>query len=125
VDDLKARVEAAVARAAGEHAYLAEHPPRVRYDGFAGQGVELPADAPLVEALAAAHERVSGEPAARVATTATTDARVFLASGIPAVCYGPRAESIHGVDERVYLPSVVGSAQVLAVFIRDWCGLAG
>jgi acetylornithine deacetylase len=121
VDELKARVEAAVGRAAAAHPYLARHPPRVRYDGFAGQGVEVPPDAPLVEAMAAAHERVAGEPVARIATTATTDARVFVASGIPAVCYGPLAEHIHGIDERVFFPSVVSSAQVLAVFIRDWC----
>ena len=33
------------------------------------------------------------------------------------------AERIHGVDERVYLPSVVQTAQVLALLVRDWCGL--
>jgi acetylornithine deacetylase len=37
---------------------------------------------------------------------------------------GPLAESLHGVDERVYWPSVVQTAQVLALFVRDWCGLA-
>jgi acetylornithine deacetylase len=85
--------------------------------------VEVPADAPLVEAMAAAHERASGEPAVRIPTTATTDARVFVASGIPAVCYGPWAESIHGVDERVHLPSVVTTAQALGLLVRDWCGV--
>ena len=123
VDELKARVEAAVARAAAAHPYLGAHPPRVRYDGFAGQGVEVPEDAPLVEAVSAAHERVAGEPAVRIATTATTDARVFVASGIPAVCYGPWAERIHGVDERVHLPSVLTTAQALALLVRDWCGV--
>lgn len=123
VDGLKARVEAAVARAGAAHPYLAAHPPRVRYDGFAGQGVEVPVDAPLVAAMADAHERAAGEPAVRVPTTATTDARVFVASGIPAVCYGPWAESIHGVDERVHLPSVVTTAQALALLVRDWCGV--
>ena len=57
---LQARVEDAVARAARDHAYLAAHPPRVRYDGFAGEGVEVPADAPIVRAVSAAHEAVSG-----------------------------------------------------------------
>ena len=32
-------------------------------------------------------------------------------------------EGIHGIDERVSLRSVVESAQVLGLFIRDWCGL--
>jgi acetylornithine deacetylase len=123
VEGLQARVEAAVARAARAHPYLSTHAPRVRYDGFAGEGVEVPADAPIVQALAAAHERVTGAAPQPVASTATTDARVFVASGIPAVCCGPRAERIHGVDERVHLPSVVTTAQVLALLVRDWCGV--
>jgi acetylornithine deacetylase/succinyl-diaminopimelate desuccinylase-like protein len=57
------------------------------------------------------------------ATTATTDARHFVRMGIPAVCFGPRGERIHGIDERVSLRSVVESAQVLGLFVRDWCGL--
>jgi len=36
----------------------------------------------------------------------------------------PRSvEQIHGIDERVSLRSVVESAQVLGLFVRDWCGL--
>jgi acetylornithine deacetylase len=66
---------------------------------------------------------VAGVPPQLVATTATTDARVFVASGIPAVCCGPLAERIHGVDERVHLPSVTTTAQVLALLVRDWCGV--
>lgn len=123
VDGLKAQVEAVVAAAAREHPYLATHPPRLRYDGFAGEGVEVPVDAPIVRALAAAHERVTGDVPSPLASTATTDARVFVASGVPTVCSGPRAERIHGVDERVHLPSVVTTAQVLALLVRDWCGV--
>ena len=52
-------------------------------------------------------------------------ADVGLHGGIPSVCFGPYAEAAHGVDERVYLPSVVQTAQVLALFIRDWCGVTG
>jgi hypothetical protein len=27
------------------------------------------------------------------------------------------------MDERVHLPSMVQTAQALALFVRDWCGL--
>jgi acetylornithine deacetylase len=43
----------------------------------------------------------------------------------PAVCFGPYAEQVHAVDERVHLPSIVQTAQVLGLFIADWCGLDG
>ena len=123
--DMKARIEMTIADAAACDPYLATHPPVVRYDGFACEGVTVPDDAPLVRTLSAAHEQVTGTAATTTATTATTDARAFVQHGIPAVCLGPHAEAIHGVDERVLWPSVVQTAQVLALFIRDWCGLHG
>jgi acetylornithine deacetylase len=79
---------------------------------------------PLVRALAAAHERRCGEAPELVATTATTDARAFHFLGIPAACLGPYAEHLHAADERVWLPSVTESAQTLALFVHDWCGLS-
>jgi len=125
VEALQRRVERAVAAAADAHPYLAGNPPAVRYDGLAVEGCSLDPDAPFVTALASTHERVLGTVPALVPTTATSDARSFLWAGIPAVCHGPWAENIHGVDERVHLPSVTATAQVLAVFLRDWCGLSG
>ena len=73
--------------------------------------------------LAATYARVVGSQAPLLATTATTDARHFVRTGIPAVCFGPRGEEIHGVDERVSISSMVQSAQILAAFVQDWCGL--
>ena len=94
----------------------------MRYDGFAGTGVELARDEPLVHVVAGAHEAVTGAAPEQVATTATTDARAFVALGIPAVCFGPLAESPR--RGRARAPSVRGqTAQVLALFVRDWCGV--
>jgi len=121
VDDLKARVERTVADVAAASPYRIE----VLYDGFQCEGYELARDAPLVTALTDACARVSGEPPSLFASTATTDARTFQLHGdTPAVCFGPLAESEHGVDERVHLPSVTRTAQTIALFVADWCGLA-
>ena len=77
------------------------------YDGFACEGHTLEDDAPIVTAVGRAIERTSGTWP-RIASTATTDARSFvLTGGSPALCFGPRAENVHGVDERVLLPSMV------------------
>ncbi len=98
--------------------------PRSPYDGFACEGYTLDHDSPLIAALGDASEHAIGARPALIASTATTDARSFaLYAGTPAVCFGPHAESIHGVDERVSLPSVLQSAQTLALFIADWCGV--
>jgi acetylornithine deacetylase len=124
VEALKARVEAAVGAAATADPFLAENPPQISYHGFSCEGSVVGDDHPLVTALSAAFQRQAGTAPALVATTGTTDARTYLLhGGIPAVCFGPYAESVHGVDERVHLPSVVQAAQVLALFVRDWCGV--
>jgi acetylornithine deacetylase len=112
-DELRRRVEEAVARVG---------PYDVRYDGFACEGSVVAAEEDVVVALADAYAAVHGERPALQATTATTDARHFVRRGIPAICFGPRAERIHGIDERVSVRSMVEVARVLARFVLDWCG---
>jgi acetylornithine deacetylase len=125
VGKLKARVEEAVAGAVASDPVLAGFEVEVLYDGFACEGYTLPPDAPVARTLGEAAQRVGGAAAPVFASTATTDARQFQLYGdTPALCFGPHAEAIHGVDERVFLPSMVETAQVLGLFIRDWCGLA-
>jgi acetylornithine deacetylase len=97
----------------------------VEGDGLACEGYAVPEDDRLVQALAQAHERRSGSPPELLASTATTDARIFRFLGVPAACLGPRAERLHAADERVWLPSVTQTAQTLGLFVRDWCGLTG
>lgn len=121
IADLKARIEVIVADATADQPGSAE----VVFRGFASEGYDIADDHPLVTTLASAFVQASGSPPALVSTTGTTDAAVFgNVGGIPAVCLGPYAEQAHGVHERVYLPSVVQTAQVLGLFIRDWCGLS-
>ena len=120
MDELKARIERVVAAATEDHPGEAA----LLYSGFSCEGYVIPDDAPLVTSLAEAFTRQAGNPPALVATTGTTDAGVFGRAGVPAVCFGPYAEQAHGIGERVYLPSVIQTAQVMGLFIRDWCGLS-
>jgi acetylornithine deacetylase/succinyl-diaminopimelate desuccinylase-like protein len=86
-----------------------------------------PVDVPLEQAALERHAaaaRVTGQRPPLFASTATTDARTFhLYGGTPAVCFGPHADNEHGVDERVHIPSVTETAQAIALFVADWCGL--
>ncbi|MEO8476988.1 MAG: ArgE/DapE family deacylase [Actinomycetota bacterium] len=122
VAELQSRIEQIVAEATADQPGVAE----VAYGGFATEGYDIADDHPVVTTLAGAFARQAGAPPALVSTTGTTDAGIFgNAGGIPAVCFGPYAEHAHGVGERVYLPSVVQTAQVMGLMIRDWCGLSG
>jgi acetylornithine deacetylase len=86
--------------------------------GFRAQGYLLDEASPLVHAVQAAHAATHGStPATRVGGS-TTDARFYLnQAGVPALCYGPVARNIHGVNESVNLASIVAGAKTLAHFI--------
>jgi acetylornithine deacetylase len=124
VRDLQDRIEAVVAEAAAIDPEIFAHPPEVRYAGFTSAGYEIAEDHPLVQTLGETFARRTGTSPALVATTGTTDAGILGAIGeTPAVCFGPYAERAHGVNERVWFPSVVQTAQVMASFIKEWCGV--
>jgi acetylornithine deacetylase len=122
---LKERVERTVADVAASHPVLSAHRVDVLYDGFQCEGYELAHDEPLVTGLLDACERATGSRPGLFASTATTDARTFTLYGdTPAVCFGPLAEHEHAVDERVHVRSMTETAQAIALFIADWCGVA-
>jgi acetylornithine deacetylase len=96
----------------------------VRYAGFQAEGFVLDRAEPLLSELAAAHAQVMNGDPEWFASGATTDARSFnLYGSIPATCYGPEAQNIHGIDESVSLDSTLRVAQVLALFVTRWCGV--
>ena len=77
-----------------------------------------------MQLLAQCHERVNGSAPVSYAATGTTDVRLFqLGAGIPATCYGPKAQRIHALDECVEIASLKRVAQVYALFIAEWCGV--
>jgi acetylornithine deacetylase len=119
---LCSRIEDAVAASTSDHPLLSERPPAVVYDGLNCEGFALDESEPVVSVLGNAYRFVHGEEPRLSAITSTTDARHFVRRGIPAVCFGPRAEAIHGLDERVSVSSIVDVTAVLARFLVAWCG---
>ena len=117
-------IEACLAESVNRDPALAGITHRVRYAGFQAEGFVLDGTAPLLTALAAAHARVMKNDVDWFASSATTDARAFnLYGNIPATCYGPEAQNIHGIDESVSIESTLRVAQVLALFMMRWCGV--
>ena len=127
--EAKAEIEAVLMQAARENAFLRNSLPEIVYHGFQAEGYALSEDksetaAQAIGALDAAHGAVTGAALDRLAITATTDARFFgLYADTPALVYGPRAEAIHGFNERVELESMRRVTQATALFIADWCGV--
>lgn len=129
IDAAKAEIEAVILDAARENDFLRNSLPEIVYHGFHAEGYALSQDssaraASAIEALDQAHRSATGTALAREAITATTDARFFgLYADTPALVYGPRAEAIHGFNERVELDSMRRVTKATAMFIADWCGV--
>jgi acetylornithine deacetylase len=122
--EARAAIEACLVDTMKRDSALAGITHRVRYAGFQAEGFVLDGTAPLLTALAAAHSQVMNSEAQWFASSATTDARAFnLYGSIPATCYGPEAQNIHGIDESVSIESTLRVAQVLALFMARWCGV--
>ncbi|MDQ6948285.1 MAG: M20/M25/M40 family metallo-hydrolase [Actinomycetota bacterium] len=95
--------------------------PTVRLSGFRAPGYLLDHDHPLTTAMAEAHQAAHGTPARVFSLGSTTDARIYLNHfDVPALCYGPAAADIHGIDESVDLASIVAGAKTLTRFIARW-----
>jgi succinyl-diaminopimelate desuccinylase len=79
--------------------------------------VDLRRDAPVVVALAAAHEQVTGAPAVYGGVPGTTDGTILTRdAGLETVVYGPGGKWIaHQADEFVEVADLLQSARVLAV----------
>ena len=128
IDAAKAEIEQVILDAARENAFLRNALPDIVYHGFHAEGYALSQDssdnaATAISALEQAHRSVTGTALQREAITATTDARFFgLYADTPALVYGPRAEAIHGFNERVDLDSMRRVTKATALFIADWCG---
>ncbi|MDZ7601871.1 MAG: ArgE/DapE family deacylase [Hoeflea sp.] len=129
IEEARREIEAVLHDAARSHPFLKENTPAIVYHGFHAEGYALSQDrsegaAQAISALESAHRTVTGGPLDKIAITATTDARFFgLYADTPALVYGPRAEAIHGFNERVELKSVRRVTQATALFIARWCGL--
>ncbi|MAQ38353.1 MULTISPECIES: ArgE/DapE family deacylase [Thioclava] len=125
----RAEITETIMDAARSNAFLKNSLPEIVWHGFMAEGYALSDDhsataKAAIGALEGAHRSVNESDLDRVAITATTDARFFgLYADTPALVYGPRAEAIHGFNERVELESIRRITQSSALFIADWCGL--
>lgn len=89
--------------------------------GFMAQGYHLDADHPLVRQVAAAHSAMHGTTPRTEVLGSTTDARYYVnQSKVPALCFGPIVENMHGSDERVNLASIEIGAATLARFLMTY-----
>lgn len=92
-------------------------------------GTALPDDAPIVRAVRAAHEDVTGDPPETTIANWYSDAAHLNRYGIPAVNYGPGGRVRTGGEgwskdegEHLYIPDLVACTKVYIDLILRVCG---
>jgi len=119
-DDAVAEMERALTRVAASHTAVRAKARHV----FSQWPSDVAQDAPVVTSLAAAIESV-GERTRVEGLSAWTDAALFNAAGIPAICYGPGDISLaHSATEWVAEEEIIRATSVLERLALDWCGAA-
>lgn len=93
----------------------------VDFHGFRSEGVEVALEGVGVQLLGKCHHDLTGETAKMKPLTCTTDLRAFqVNAGVSGTCYGPVAENIHGIDERVNIASIRHVLKTYALFLCRW-----
>ncbi len=123
-EDAAKEIEACLQEKSRSDPFLAEHPPRVEYNGFFARGYVLEEGSDAERVLARAHQRSFDRSLESIVTPGYLDGRVFvLYDDCPCLVYGPVSRDIHAFDERVSLESVRRITATIALFVAEWCGL--
>lgn len=123
--DAAKRVNDLVTGYARQDPFLANSPPEVTFNGFFAEGYVLEAGSDAEAVLESAHRAAFDRPLDSFITAGYLDTRVYaLYDRIPALCYGPISQNIHGVDERVSIESLKNITVAMALFVAEWCGVA-
>ena len=126
VDKFKAQVRERLSGVADGDPWLRENPPNLEWFGGQFAPAEVPADAPICEALKHAHALATGREPAVEGVSYGADMRLFIRFGkTPCVMYGAGdVRDAHGPDEHISIPDLVTATKTVAFLISSWCGVA-
>jgi acetylornithine deacetylase len=126
IEPFRETVVARVAAVAERDPWLREHPPQLEWFGGQFAPAEVPADAPICEAVKRAHVLVTGEEPAVEGVPYGADMRLFIRFGeMPCVMYGAGDVNVaHAPDEHVSITDLLTATKTIACLLVDWCEVA-
>jgi acetylornithine deacetylase len=126
VEPFRQMVTERIFAVANRDPWLREHPPTLEWFGGQFAPAEVPADAPICQAIMAAHERVTGALPMVEGVPYGADMRLFIRLGeMPCVMYGAGDVNLaHRADESIGIAELLTATQTIAHLLIDWCGVA-
>ncbi|WP_421616797.1 peptidase [Brevibacillus sp. TJ4] len=124
--DAKAEMAAALSRLSEEDPWFAEHPVELEWFGAQWVPGSVALDHPLMEILQQQFVATTGEKAVVEASPWGTDGGLLtLLADTPAIVVGPGVTSVaHYPDEYIELDDVFRCAEIFALTLIEWCGIA-
>ena len=121
-DQVKREIEEFVTTGSKLDTWLAKHPPEFNWQGVWPAG-EIPADHPVCQTLANAHEFVNSRSVTIDGFPAPVDVPFLDQAGIPTVAYGPgNLPQAHAENEYVEIEQLILATKTIAVTAMNWCG---
>ncbi|MFX0082523.1 MAG: ArgE/DapE family deacylase [Candidatus Hodarchaeota archaeon] len=117
------QIERTIQNTVNKDKWLKDNPPKIEWYGWKARPHEQDPEDPFVKLVDRKIQEFSGIKPVYSGGTAGLDARFFVNNGVPAISFGPLAERIHSIDERVSINSTLKTTEVLIGTIIDWCGL--
>ena len=117
------QIERTIQNIANKDRWLKDHPPKIEWFGWKARPHEQNPEDPFVQLIDKKIQEFTGIKPLYVGGSSGLDARFFVYNGIPAVSFGPLAEKIHSIDERVSIKSTVKTTEIIIGTIMDWCGV--
>lgn len=119
-------IEERILTAADRDPWLREHAPSIEWAGGQSAPAEVPADAPICEAVQDAHQLVTGKKPRVQAVPYGADMRLFVRLGnMPCVMYGAGdVNDAHAPDEHISIAQLMTATKTVACLTAGWCGVA-
>lgn len=122
-EEVREQIEGAIASAAVEDDWLADHPPEIEWFGWQAAPHEVSEDAPIAQCSMRHAEAVTGETGQFTGGNAGLDERFYANYyDIDAVSVGPEGHNTHGADEHTSVSDLLATSKTLARVIVDYCG---
>ncbi len=126
MEEAQRSLEATIDRLNGLDSWFSTKPIELEWFGARWLPSNLPLDHPLLGTVANQYEKVMGsEPVVEAAPWGTDGGYLSTVGRIPVLVFGPGETKLaHDANEYIEIDKIMAAAEIIALSILDWCGVA-